>query len=198
MNISSHYRAVFFAVAIALMCSSSVFAGGLARMALESGGETVVGITTTEGDSEKLKAGGFVHLELGYLGRLLGSDPSWETEGTAGYKSDKVKFKNGDMSFTRFTLNLMQYYRLGSILRVGAGLTYHLKGNAKADIPQISVSGDADFDNSLGFMVAADYTISELLNVGVRFTWIDYELSDNSIAEPFEGNSAGGYVSFNF
>ena len=163
------------------------------RFAVESGGDTLIGVRFENGDEEKIKGGGLLHFEGGKRFNLFADKPELETEFTVGYKMDSVNADNGDLKFTRFTLNAMQYYRYNEKVRFGLGATFHMNPTLEVDI--LGVDGEVELDDTLGFMLGADYAYSEQVNFGARATMIDYEV-DNS--EDASGNSFGAYISVYF
>lgn len=185
----------FLALAILLSfaCSPSVWAvnEGIVRAGAEAGGETVVEVANARGTS--IRGGGLLHFELGFQRNLVPNRLNWETEATLGYKTDSRNHLGGTITFNRITLNIVQFYKATNKLRFGAGGTYHLNPTAEADFPDV-LKFDKELDNSLGFIIAADYRLFRKVNVGVRATLIDYGVDGRTA----ESNSAGVYTSFMF
>jgi len=184
-------------IAGGLMLSSNASADYVARLAIENGGEELIEVSTNGGERE-LKAGGLAHIEFGFKGRLISDNPAWETEATLGYKSDSETFQNGEMRFSRFTLNLAQFYRFTETIRLGVGATYHFATNLSVDLAGIGFNNsalvvDEDAENALGFVLAIDYTLSRFINLGLRATQIEYEFENPILSDTIEGNSFGAY-----
>jgi len=189
-------------IAGGLMLSNNASAEYIARLAIESGGDELIEVSTASGDRE-LKAGGLAHIEFGFIGRLISTNLAWETEATLGYKSDAETFQNGEMRFGRFSLNLVQFYRFTETIRLGAGATYHLGTKLSVDLDGLGFNNsalvvDEDAENALGFVVAIDYTLSRYISLGIRATQIDYEFENPILDDSIGGNSAGVYASINF
>ena len=125
--------------------------GWIARLGVESGGDTLVTARLESGDDVELKGGGAVHLELGARRGVFGRPTRWESELTLGYKAVSDTRDNGEMSFTRLTLNAQQHYRLAERVRVGAGLTYHVRGELDIDAPGLrdAIEADDDFHHAI-------------------------------------------------
>ncbi|MCF6243599.1 MAG: hypothetical protein L3J43_01015 [Sulfurovum sp.] len=67
--------------------------------------------------------------------------------------------------------------------------------------PTLSSGGDArgldvDFDSALGGVAQIGYRFTERFSVGLKATFIDYDLSDTSLS--VDGNNAGVYLSYIF
>jgi len=181
---------------VALLClliNQSAWAanGGIVRVGLESGGETVVEIEDARGTS--IPAGGLYYFEMGFKRSLMLERPLWETEATLGYKADARSHRGGDVTFSRITVNLVQFYRATPRLRFGAGATFHVNAKAEADLPEV-LDFDKKLDNSAGFIIAADFQFFSRVNLGVRATFIDYGVDGRTAS----ASSAGFYSSFVF
>lgn len=170
--------------------------GILLRLAFEAGGDKLGQANFENGDSEAIKAGGEAHIELGLRRGLFG--PGWESDLSVGYKVDTATARNGDITFSRITVNAMQYYLATDAIRAGAGLTYHLNPTFEIDVDDDVgglVSGETDADDALGFMAAIEYVANVRVEIGLRATLIDYEF-DNG--EDADGNSFGAYLTYRF
>jgi len=158
------------------------------------GGDTIVEVAFTNGDTEKLKAGELLSLALG-----VQSDISETLQGrvSIGYKFDSISADNGDLDFTRMPLEVLVMNK-GGYWMLGGGIGYHLSPKLKADAISIGLSGTADFDDALGFVLAADYNSKgEFAGdwyLGGRITIIDYENQFGSIS----GNSVGVVLGYMF
>lgn len=195
MTLSRQFSAIaVVAVSLGSPAVSAVEPGPwILRLAAESGGDTMFEVEFDNGDRDKIKAGGLLHIEAGKQFNLFADKPAMQTEFTVGYKTDSVNASNGDLKFSRITLNAMQYYRYSEKVRFGLGATYHM--NPTIDIDILGIDGKVELDDVLGFMLAADYAYSEQVNFGARATMIDYEVPNS---RDVSGNSVGAYVSFRF
>ena len=186
--------------ALALAPGARAADGWLVRVAFESGGDEL-GTARFEGglrddEEEDIEAGGQLHLELGLRRGFLG--PAFESDFTVGYKSHTASARNGSVGITRITLNALQYYLLTERVRLGGGLTYHLSPSFEVDIDGQSGS-ESDFDDALGYTVAADYRGGEAWELGLRATRIEYELSDGqTLSGTVDAASVGGYFTYRF
>ena len=156
-------------------------------LAIESGGDKLAEVTFNDGTKESIRGGGFGNLAGGFI---MNWDESTETQVTIGWKFDSVEATNGSLEWDRYPLEALQFYKHDA-WRMGGGITYHMN-------PKISgsgfVSGSISLDNALGFVVEADYTLQNNAYFGVRGTFIDYEIANESI----NGNSLGVIVGGRF
>ena len=170
---------------VAVACCLFVFAAGSAsaldttlhyKLGYDTGGDTLVTVIFTNGDQENIKANRGLFFGAGVS--IVNDAKDVETEISLSYKIDDITASNGDVTWSRWPLDLLVFYRLPSV-RLGGGATYHLN-------PDFSGSGVAsglnvNFKSSLGYILQADYRINEKTNIGLRYTFLDYELEGSSI-----------------
>ena len=162
---------VFMLVAAVPLVSQAADVRPVFKAGFDFGGDKLATATFTSGSTESIKAN-----ELLYLGggiSILADSKDIETEVTIGWKFDRINASNGDIKFNRYPLEGLVFYRFPKF-RLGGGLTYHLS-------PKLSGSGVASningkFDDSLGFVLQADYLITQKLSVGGRYTSLKYKV----------------------
>ncbi|MFK8082297.1 MAG: outer membrane beta-barrel protein [Granulosicoccus sp.] len=181
--------------AVMLLVSTAVNAQGswLVRGGFETGGDTIFDVEFTNGDTEELEAGGLFHIEIGRQLSLLAQRPDSLTELSIGYKADSVSATNGDLAFNRITLNAVQFINYSDKVRFGLGVTYHMSPTVEVDF--FGINDEFETDDALGFMLLADYALSERSNIGARATQIDYETDES---DDISGNSFGLYFTYYF
>ncbi len=138
----------------------------------DTGGDTLVIVVFTNGDRQNIKANRGLFFGGGVS--IVNDAKDIETELALTYKVDDIVASNGDVTWSRWPIDALMFFRTSSV-RVGGGLTYHLN-------PDLSGSGVAsglnvNFKNSLGYILQADWRITEKLSLGARYTILDYELS---------------------
>lgn len=177
-----------------LFSASSHAVGLVLEMGLHTGGDELVTANFTSGDSETLKAGGLYHFSIG-AGFDIGDYV--ESRITAGIKQTTITASNGDISFTRYPIDAVFFYKLES-WRLGGGLTYHT--NVKLDSSGLSPPLTADFDNALGLLLEVDFYMGEKAYIGGRYTVIEYDTvpSDTVKAATVDGNSIGIILGLRF
>jgi hypothetical protein len=153
---------------------------------LHFGGDTFATVLFSSGDSVDINAGELFSFAVGGIipvGRNL------ETQVTLGWKYEGTSAVNGDVSFERYPLNVLLFYRGGN-WRWGGGLTYHL--NPQVDGSGVGAGLKADFKDALGFVAEVDYQFN-VFYLGARATFVDYETVSSSFTskERFNGDSVG-------
>lgn len=141
------------------------------KLGYDGGGETLVTVTFTSGETDNIKSNRGLFIGGGVS--IVNDAKDVETEITLSYKFDSITASNGDVTFSRMPLDALVFYRTPTV-RVGGGLTYHLN-------PDLSGSGVAsglnvNFKNSLGLIAQVDWRLSESVNLGLRYTKLDYDV----------------------
>src|SRR5262249_14737295 len=128
-----------------------------------------------------------------YLGggvAVINSARDWEFDLTLAYKFKMIDASNGDVTFSRWPLEALAFYRFQKA-RIGGGLTYHfspkLEGNGVAS------NLDLMLKDALGGVLQADWRISENVAAGVRYTFLEYEAK-----APFTGTAKADGVGLTF
>jgi hypothetical protein len=142
----------------------------LVKAGFDLGGETMVNVVFTNGDTQKVRGNeGFY---LGGGAAIINDAKDWEYQVTAAYKFALIDAENGDVEWTRIPLEALAFYRWQRA-RLGGGLTYHLS-------PKLEGSGvvgglNVKFKNALGVIVQSDWRITENIALGGRFTFLEYD-----------------------
>ena len=162
----------------------------LLQLSTEIGGDKLTKVSYTNGETDSIRADGLIHLAIGTtFATAPESSPSLETQFTVGWKFDNSGAKNGEISWTRYPVELLQFYT-NEKWRLGAGLTYHLRPTLKSKgvVDGINVN----FDDALGLVFEVDYINSGKNYIGARVVLIDYQIEDTSV----DGNSIGIVLGF--
>lgn len=184
---------------IALLVASTAFGAAhaadvrpLVKTGLDVGGETMVNVLFTNGETQKVRGNeGFY---LGGGAAIISDAKDWEYHVTLAYKMAFIDASNGDVDWTRIPLEALAFYRLPRV-RFGGGLTYHLN-------PRLEGSGvvgglDVKFKNALGVILQADWRITEKIALGGRFTFLEYDAKSGGTGSA-EANGVGITFSMNF
>jgi len=163
------------------------------KAAADFGGDTLVTVVFTDGTRETIKANEL--LSLGGGVSIVNAAGDIEAEVTLSYKFALISASNGDVTFSRWPLDALVFYRLPE-LRLGGGLTYHIN-------PKLSGSGvasgiDATFDNALGLLLQADYRVTPKINLGIRYTSLDYKVHVGSATATARSSGVGVVFSASF
>lgn len=189
----------FLAIAaLSLSASLPAFAGTydnsghfLMGMGLTFGGDTLYTAHFTDGSSRNVSSGRLVHFYGGYDYRF---DNRMSVQTTLGYHFDNISAKNGDISFSRYPLEVLGYYGPTDSFRIGAGFRYAMN-------PKVSSSGEASgnnrsFKDAAGFVVEAEYLFSPQVGLKVRAVNEKYKQEGSSTS--VSGNHGGVYGSYYF
>lgn len=182
---------LFIIASIGLVISVSAAATpvyGVVNMGLDFGGDELVRVVYVNGDTNKVMAGEGLYFSGG-IG-MSSNDGKYEGQATLGWKYRGVSGSNGDLNWTRYPLEVLGYTNFNKI-RFGGGVTYHLNPVVKGSG---ILAGKAEFDNALGFVLEAQYRLTDALLVGGRMTMIDYKID----GESFDGSSLGMSLTFQF
>jgi len=152
----------------------------------DAGGNNVVNVTYTNGNTDSIRANEGVYAGGGVS--VLNDARNIEFLGTLSVKYLGLHASNGDVTWLSYPLDALFFYRRQSF-RLGGGLTYAIK-------PRVKGTGDASyidmkFDDAVGVVLQVDYLL-ESVNLGLRYTILDYKGGGNTI----KGNGVG--VSFGF
>jgi len=163
------------------------------KAAADFGGDTLVTVEFTDGSRQSIKANEL--LSLGGGVSIVNDAGDIEAELSLSYKFAVVTASNGDVTFSRFPLDAMVFYRLPE-LRLGGGLTYHLGPELKGSgvVSGLNVS----FDDALGLLLQADYRITPKINLGIRYTSLDYKLHVGGASATARSNGVGVVFSASF
>jgi outer membrane receptor protein involved in Fe transport len=144
------------------------------KAGIDTGGDTVVTANFIGGDSERVRAN---------EGAFVGGGMSWvddsgnlEVEIALTYKFALVDANNGDIEFTRVPLDAMLFYRTTNF-RFGGGLTYHINPKIQGD--GIVGGLDIQLKDALGLLLQADWRITQKINLGLRYTYVEYKAEGN-------------------
>jgi len=182
----------FAAIAPAAHAQSAGFHPVLGAL-VTGGGDTLIEVNYTNGDSHKVSAGGLLQLFGGMEYRSAGSPLT--TSLTVGYHVDGVNASNGDLSFTRVPLELTFFWNASERFRIGAGLR-------KALSPEFRSSGDVDVGDfnatsSVGGLIQADWFFTPGFSLLVRGVTEKYKSSKLKDGEA-DGSHVGIGVSYRF
>lgn len=152
------------------------------------GGDKLATVEYRHRDDVDINAGGLVLFGVG-VDHEFGNN--WEVQATFNYLAAGASARNGDVSFTRWPVEALGFYRMGNH-RFGGGLTYHINPKLDVDI-DYGPDDTINFDDALGVVIEYDYFFLRQLSLGVRGTLIDYKSSD--LHDTVNGNSIGIIVS---
>jgi len=178
---------VLMVVAAVPIASHAVDVRPVFKAGIDTGGDTIFTATFTDGKKDSIKANEGLYVGGGVS--VLNDSKNIETEVTANVKYTSITASNGDVSWTRYPLEALVFYRMPQF-RVGGGLTYHVS-------PKLSGSGVAGgvnvkVDDALGVVLQGDWLITQRVSLGLRYTNLSYK------ANGVSANSDGVGITFGF
>ena len=164
----------------------------LIKAGVDVGGDTIVRVRFTNGDTEEIKANEGVYLGGGVA--IINDAKDWEYHVTLAYKLAVINADNGDIDWTRVPLEGLAFYRLPRV-RFGGGLTYHI--NPKIEGTGVVGGLDIKFKNALGAIAQVDWRITEKIALGGRYTLLEYDAKAPASGSA-KSNGIGITFSMNF
>ncbi len=164
---------------------------------LTYGGDDLYQVEYEDGSDTELKAGGLISVGAG----LITHFNQYSIQTTLAYHFDSADADNGDVSFSRWSLELLPFYNIDDKHRVGLGLTYHMSPELESDFD--FDKSTIEFDSAVGIVAEYGYSWDQS-TVGVRFVSIDYDISELNGMDvgwadvSVSGNHLGVYYYYNF
>lgn len=154
------------------------------------GGDTLVSVPYTNGDTKNIKAGGLVH----FFGGAEYQSGNFALQGTVGYHRDSTAADNGSVTFTRVPVEVLGLWTVGEQVRLGGGL--RKSTGAKQDSSgAASLVGRTSYTGNLGVVVQGEYLfVGSQLSAFVRYVSESYE----SRGARVDGNHFGLGLSYRF
>lgn len=172
-------------------------AGVIIELGIHGGGDEVSRANTTSGEKTVTAGGG---ISFG-LGGYFNISESFSAQLVFGIKEDAINGSNGNIKFSRNTLDFMFYANLGEILSLGIGPTYHTSVELSSDGVGSQYASDTSFDDAVGVIADAKFDLGEPGKnfIALRLTYIEYKTSETTLAEQtYNGNSFGFLWGFRF
>jgi hypothetical protein len=149
----------------------------------------------------KIRAGQGISFEGG--ASLSNDLNNLELKLLVGYKFDEESAYNGSVTWDRIPLSAIAFIK-NNRWKLGAGVTYHIdphlsgsfSGVDNNNIP-FNDSVDDRYENSIGAVIEAQYNITESTAIGLKGTFIEYELKNNPSVLA-NGNSVGVNFTYTF
>jgi hypothetical protein len=154
----------------------------------DTGGDRIANVTFASGGTDDIRANEGLYLGGGVS--VLNASRNFEFLGTLNAKYQLISAHNGGVTWSRFPVDLLVFYRWTSF-RAGGGLSYVIS-------PRLKGSGEAagigaTYDNALGALLQADYLLDKV-SLGLRYTILDYKSPGVTV----KSNGAGVTFGFTF
>lgn len=159
-------RLLFF---LLLTYAPTSYSETLLEAGIHLGGSELITQNYANGAKDSIKAGDLFSLSIGGMKSYTNNI---EGQLSFGVKSDDVHSTDADVTWVRYPLNSMVFYR-GNTYRIGLGVTIHFSPNVKGTGVASNIS--QRFQNSLGALLEFDYKINKSFFWGLRYTSIDYK-----------------------
>jgi hypothetical protein len=161
----------------------------VATAGISYGGDTLAKIHYANGEDSEVKAGGLFYLAAGAGLEFTGTP--WSLQLLLGHHRADSAASNGDIAFTRNTVDLQGFYRIGDH-RIGLGLMRHLA-------PEYTQSGFSQPDSTVKFHDAGGISLeynwlppASKFGISARAAHIGYDVRS------IDGAAASGSVSGDF
>lgn len=153
------------------------------------------------GQEQSPKAGSGISLFAGHTLALLPyRHHQFEGQLTLGLSFTSEKEGETSMDWIRWPFEALYFYRnTEELFRVGWGATYQFQNSLRVE--RNGTKYTEDFDNALGWVVAAEKLIpkegsDQQVGLGIRYQWIKYKSSTTS--QEKDGNGVGVNVTVYF
>ena len=161
---------------------------------LTFGGDRLVTILYTDGETENLRAGELYAINAGLEFRLA---DNVSAQATIGYHADSSSYTSeGRVRFRRYPLELIGHFHVDDRWRVCGGLRFvnniELTGKGVA-LANVQV----DFKNAVGALVEVEYRAARNIGIKVRGVAEEYE-AKGAFTGTADANHLGLYVNFYF
>jgi hypothetical protein len=167
----------------------------LAGLGVTLGGDQIgKTVAYSNGPSTTLHAGGTVDLRGGIAYQLQGQPVALEL--SIGYHFDKANAENGDVSFTRFPLELIAHYALDDTWRVGLGARKSLSAKVSSSGVGVYYAQDAKYTGEVSPLVEVEYFMSPQFSFKGRY--VSERFTPDSGGKKLDGSHGGIYGMFYF
>ncbi len=156
------------------------------QVGFNSGGDELVTITHDYyNEAYTIDAGDGINLEMGMA--IENPITNFETQFLIGYKFDSDS--NGDTTWSMIPISALAFINAEG-WKFGGGLTYHISPSLEGSVTSDGSLLRDDFDDALGGIVQIQYEIANTFAIGLRGTFIEYQLSRDP-SQKANGNSIG-------
>jgi hypothetical protein len=198
MRVRLAFASSAVAVAVLSLLTSPAIAQeraqGVFRLGGDYGGERVLELEYTDGRTPDVTAGGGLLLTAGGMVPVLARGAhTMEAQVNLGLKFRTIPAaENQEVTWLRFPLEGLLYYRLPKGIRLGGGATMHFRNviDASGEV----VNGRVAFKPSPGLLLQAEY-VRRNVSFDLRYTAMTYRTNGGS-ADDVGASSLGVGVSY--
>lgn len=155
---------------------------------ITGGGDTLATVVFTDGSSEDIRGGGFVHFYGGVEFRL---GPQFTVQTSIGYHVDDTSAaSNGSLRFSRYPVELLGHIQIDPHVRLGGGARFI--NSAKIDGRGALAGTRFEFDSTVGAVIEGEYLVSP--SIGLKLRAVSEKYKANGVSA--DGNHVGFYVNW--
>ena len=163
----------------------------VAGLGVTGGGSNLATVTYTNGNTQNINAGSGLMLYVGGeapIGTLV------SLQATFGYHFNTTHATNGDVTFSRYPIDVIAQVPVTDKLRFGLGAEF-------INNPRLSGSGFAnitntEFDSTVGVLLEGEYRFTSWLGVKVR--GLSARFKATATGETARGDNIGVFCNFYF
>ena len=138
---------------------------------LSGGGDTLARVQFADGSSESIRAGGLIHLAAGVV--LQAPQSPLALQATIGWQADSVNASNGDITFTRYPIELLGFWHGAPGWRFGGGM--RLVNGAELESDVNGFRDTVTYKDTVGLVLEAGVKVFPGGWLNLRYTAEDYE-----------------------
>jgi hypothetical protein len=161
---------------------------------ISGGGDEVARVRFADGYTESIDAGGLLHLAAGVVVQL--PQTPLALQATIGWQADSVYASNGDISFTRYPIELLGFWHPAPHWRLGAGARFVNGAEFESDVN--GFNDTVTYEDTVGLVIETGLQVFPGGWVNLRYVDESYEPeSINGINVTSSGKVSGRSVGLN-
>jgi len=174
--------------------SNASFIKPLLQVGYNGGGDELITVEHEYSSNYTIDAGDAFFIEGGMA--IENPMANFETQIFIGYKFDTDSVTGGgDVTWDAIPITAMGLFTYDG-WKFGLGLTYHIDPTLRGDfVGDIHIRDE--FEDALGGVVQVQYEIANVFSIGLRGTFIEYEL-ERDPTQKANGNSLGVVATVKF
>jgi hypothetical protein len=138
---------------------------------LSGGGDELARVRFADGYSESIDAGGLFHLAAGVV--IKPPQSPLALQATIGWQSDSVSASNGDVTFTRYPIELLGFWHGIPGWRLGGGARFVNGAEFESDVN--GFSDTVTYKDTVGLVLETGFNIFPGGWLNLRYVDEDYE-----------------------
>jgi len=185
-------KKILMTLPICMTLSYADFIKPVIEVSFEGGGDELVTIDHDYENDYIIDAGDGLNLAMGMS--INNPVKHFETQLTVGYKFDTNSASNGDVTWSMIPITAIGFFKIPD-WRFGGGLTYHISPELRSTFDNNRFTDE--FNNALGAIIQIQYEPTSFLAIGLKGTFIEYELKGDP-SQKANGNNLGLVLTIKF